>query len=427
MVPVESNTTGTNVMMHDIYRALTEQTKAVDENSVEGAFIGWMNDYIVNSTFADLTSDFAVTNYRQVARLSFLMELNSFDHQNWENSLNDGLHRVSGRSITLPDTEPAPFLQDAVALLGLALGAKRIGGDTCAKVLQWMRSFLQPSDKTVVGWKRVFYLATLAVVGEVVDIRDLQDLSQCDDIKLAFVAKGINIFGDIDVNLAYQAIYDNTIIGEQEPELAACRLLALKHLSTKVAIVSMNTPTVQQVVDLLDRIPSGLKRWPWEEKPKTSTSTTQKWDIQNEYHVQSLVYSILAPIFPDIEDEFYFEPVGQLNPRADIGLPSLHLIIEIKFLRSGVTFNAIIEQVAADASLYFKKNSIFTKKYSQMIVLLWDNSFRNQHHHEFKKGISTLSNVVGAVVVSRPGNMILESITGQKKIGLKRTPSKKKD
>jgi hypothetical protein len=422
MVPLEAK--AINTMLHDVYRTLTEQAKAVEAESVEDAFIAWMNEQDPASATRALPTGFTVTNYHHVASLAFLLEINSANEQDWEELLRDGLNRVAGRPITFLETEPAPFRHDAIALLGLALGTKRVDGEIQAKVQQWMRSFMAPSDKTGIPWKRVFNLATLALAGEIVDQRDLQDLPQFSDLKLAFAAKGLDIFGDIDLDQAYQACCYGTMNQDTEPPIAACRLAALKYLTSRAPALSMNKPTVQQVVNLLERIPSALKRWPFEEKPKTATSTAQKWDLQNEYHVQSLVYSILAPIFPDIEDEFYFEPIGLLNPRADIGLPSLNLIIEIKFLRFNASFASMTEEIASDASLYFKKGSVFAKKYSQMLVLLWDNSSRNQNHHEFKKGIVTLPNVVGAVAVSRPGNMAVTYPAAQK-AKPKRNQSKK--
>jgi len=97
------------------------------------------------------------------------------------------------------------------------------------------------------------------------------------------------------------------------------------------------------------------------------------------------------------------EQVGQLNSRADIGLPSLNLIIEVKFLRKGKKFQHMIEEVAADNSIYFKRDSVYKTKYSKLLVFLWDDSRRDEEHQIFKNAINGLINVVGTVVISRPG------------------------
>lgn len=405
MVPIAPS--NTNPLLKDLYQSLVNQIELVSVFSVESAFATWISGIIVKPIQINSANDLDVSNYHHVSIAAFLMENELIETVNFEPFLIDGLTRVSGRTITLFESEPAPFRQDAIALIGLALGAKRIGGDIKVKVQKWMNTFIDVSDRFSPQWKRIINFSTLTILGNTPDIRDLQELSESQDIQLAFLAKGFEIFSEIDFDIAYKEICRRAIKGNTEPTIAACSLAALNYLSKNSQVLSIKKPTIDQLLQLLNRVSAGLKRWPWEDKPITKTSSSQKWNIQNEYHVQSLVYSVLAPMFADIEDEFYLETVGPLKPRADIGLPSLSLIIEIKFLREKKSFGKIIEEVAADASLYFRKGSVFSKKYSQMIVFLWDNSSRSQHHLEFIRGVSQLNNVCGSVVISRPGNMTL--------------------
>jgi hypothetical protein len=410
MVPVIANSD--NPLLRDVYNTLVQQRKLASDFSVEGAFAAWIDQTTDGAIPTCSFDDLVVSNYHHVSIVGFVMETDPVANSKLEAFLIDGLKRVAGRTITILDSEPAPFRHDAIALVGLALGARRIGGDVEGKVQQWMRAFINPGDNSSPPWKRVLYFATLAIVGEKLDLRVLHDISDVRDLQLALVSRGINIFSEIDSNLAYQEICKSATKVNLEPVIAACSLAALEYLTSNSQILSINKPTIQQLIQLLNRIPAGLKRWPWEDKPLTKTGTLQRWDIQNEYHVQSLIYSLLAPLFTDIEDEFYFEPIGQLNPRADIGIPSLSIIIEIKFLRDTKPFGKLIEEIAADASLYFKKDSVFAKKYSRMIVVLWDNSSRSQHHAEFIKGVNQLPNVSGSVVISRPGNMTIQHSEG---------------
>jgi hypothetical protein len=61
----------------------------------------------------------------------------------------------------------------------------------------------------------------------------------------------------------------------------------------------------------------------------------RQWHVDHEYHVQNMLWFLLAPIFPDLDDEQYLTKIGQKNPRADLYLPSMKLIVEAKFLRRG--------------------------------------------------------------------------------------------
>lgn len=393
------------IILRDVYKSLSLQLKDINLDSVEGAFIAWICDGIQNQWNANLPKEFALTNYQDVAKLAYLFEVFPNAYTNYEESLKKGLERLAGRSTTLLDGEPAPFRNDAVALLGIALGAKRIDGQVKSLILSWTIDLVKPLNDSLPDWKKVFLLATLSVLGEIIDDRKFYSLAKVSDIRLALEAKGIDFLGNLDLDSAYQNAVSQSITGETDLVKTACRVSALHYLTHKLPAISLSKPSIEQLQTILENIALAFKRWPWEDKPKTSKGTPQKWDLQNEYHVQSLVYFLLSPIFPDIEHEFYFEPLGQKNPRADIGLPSINVIIEIKFLRKNYSFAKMIEEVAADASLYFTKGSVFANKYSKMLVFLWDDSARNQEHHEFKKGVTNIQNIIGCVVVSRPGNM----------------------
>jgi REase_DpnII-MboI len=85
----------------------------------------------------------------------------------------------------------------------------------------------------------------------------------------------------------------------------------------------------------------------------------------------NLLWAVLAPAFPDLEDEENLPSIGHKKPRADLGIPSLQTIIEVKFLRaSGQRPCAqIIEEIAADSSLYLSKPSA----YDNIVAFVWDD------------------------------------------------------
>ena len=83
------------------------------------------------------------------------------------------------------------------------------------------------------------------------------------------------------------------------------------------------------------RAPCGIGAW--ETEPRTRNSAPAHWDVENEYHVQGMLGMILAPYLPDLDDEEWLKSLGQHHPRADFAIPSLNLIIEVKFLRQGTT------------------------------------------------------------------------------------------
>jgi hypothetical protein len=110
---------------------------------------------------------------------------------------------------------------------------------------------------------------------------------------------------------------------------------------------------------------------------------------------------LLAPIFPDLEDEEHLRSLGHKHPRCDLAIPSLRVIIEIKFVLNGeqADFANVIEGVAADTSLYLSEETGF----SQIVAFVWDNARCSEQHNEMLQGLRRVRGIKDAVVVSRPG------------------------
>jgi hypothetical protein len=108
-------------------------------------------------------------------------------------------------------------------------------------------------------------------------------------------------------------------------------------------------------------------------------------------------------LFTDLEDEENLPSVGHKHPRCDLGIPSLHLIIEVKFLHKGSQkeFAKITEDIAADHTLYLRTGSLYDK----IIAFVWDDSCSIEHHAELKQGLTQMPGIVGAVIMPRPAKM----------------------
>ena len=74
-----------------------------------------------------------------------------------------------------------------------------------------------------------------------------------------------------------------------------------------------------------------------------------------------MLWLLLAPLLPDLIDEDATPKVGPVQPRADIGIPSLRLIVEAKFMRVDDPPKKMVEQIAEDASLYLVAGSKYDR------------------------------------------------------------------
>ncbi len=159
--------------------------------------------------------------------------------------------------------------------------------------------------------------------------------------------------------------------------------------------------SLEDVSKLLKRVPAGLRRWTWEPKRRTKGGTPRQWYIENEYHVQNLLYFLLAAVFADIREEEYTRSVGPKKPRVDLEIPSLKLVIEIKFWYRKDKPQKIIEEIAADTSLYLAQGS----PHEKIIAFIWDDSRRTKEHDLLKSGLKILNGIFDVVIVFRPGRM----------------------
>jgi hypothetical protein len=183
------------------------------------------------------------------------------------------------------------------------------------------------------------------------------------------------------------------------------KLKAVKENYEKGLLISSQSAlgsfSLEDVSKLLKRVPAGLRRWTWEEKPRTKGGTPRQWYIENEYHVQNLLYFLLAAVFADIREEEYTRSVWQKKPRVDLEIPSLKLVIEIKFWYRKDNPQKIIGEIAEDTSLYLAQCS----PHEQMIAFIWDDSRRTEEHDLLESGIKNLKGIFDVVIVSRPGCM----------------------
>jgi hypothetical protein len=167
------------------------------------------------------------------------------------------------------------------------------------------------------------------------------------------------------------------VIDELPAVRAALRLAAYSWLQRTAPVVVPGRIAIPDIVQLLERVPAGFRRWAWEKKARTKSGEPRQWHIDHEYHhVQDLLYFLLAPVFPDLKDEEYFPSLGQKQPRTDLFIPSMKLIVEVKFLRQGDKLTKAIDEVASDTSLYLAEGT----SYAGVIAFVWDDSRRVEEH-----------------------------------------------
>lgn len=377
--------------------------------SSDRAFLAWAlrdedpADDLARLGSAAASAFAAARTYRDVAAMGYALHAGRLDDAHIE-SLRAGLRWLCGRSAEI-DGEPAPFFTDAVTLLGAAVGAATLGDDEATAVQKWLLEFLPraASLPAVEPWQRCLFAVSLQALGSTAI--PLPADTAAADVRTALRARSLlpgdgTAADDADERLTL-ALLKQQLTNDLSVPRAALRLAAFSWIRRSAPVVVPGRATMTDLVSLLEGVPAGLRRWAWEDKPRTRRGEARKWHIDHEYHVQDLLYFLFAPIFPDIKDEEYVLSLGQKQPRTDLFIPSLKAIVEVKFLRDGEKFQKVIDEVAADASLYLRGGS----DYAGLVAFVWDDSRRTEEHHLLRNGLLELTGVVGAVVVPRPGRM----------------------
>lgn len=206
-------------------------------------------------------------------------------------------------------------------------------------------------------------------------------------------------------NIDAAKVVDAMLRGEVSTDSrgAVLQLAAIADVRARLPTIDLARASSADVGSLLRRVPVALQQWTWEQRPMVRGSATRQWHVDHECQVQNLLWAILAPVFQDLRREEYTESVGPLQPRVDLGIPSLRLIVDVKFWRDSLPAAKLVEQIASDSSAYFTGAE---RRYDDLVVFVWDDARRTEKHDELLRGLRLLPHVIEAVVVARPGKMV---------------------
>jgi hypothetical protein len=314
------------------------------------------------------------------------------------------LEWLAGRKYELSNGNYASFFSDAPALLGLALGACYAGSEAArAKIILWLRGLLPACSarRNIEEWELCLLAATAHVAGLDAMVPVPHSVSAAGARIALRACKTLPPLNTEESNSDEEnalRLLLSVKSAEQPVTQAAFLVAAYDWTCRATSLMMPGRATIADVAGVLRGIQSSLYRWTWDDKPKTRNSQAAQWLVENEYHVQNLLWIILKPLFSDLEDEFYVEPIGQKRPRADIGIPSLRLIIEAKFMRASTTPQNMIDEIAADTGLYLTAGF----PYDAIIPFVWDNVPRPQEHDVMRQGMMKMDGIADVVIISRP-------------------------
>jgi hypothetical protein len=141
-----------------------------------------------------------------------------------------------------------------------------------------------------------------------------------------------------------------------------------------------------------------MARWPWD--PDT-LQDPRKWQIKYEKDVQNLVWLVLRSYFTDLIDEEALPKFGNRGYRADFGIPTLGLLIEVKFVTSQGDFDRATKEVMEDSIAYLHD----TSPYDRLLVFIYDDSASVQVHAAVQATLQKIPDISEVIIVSRPSQL----------------------
>lgn len=384
MVPVEKD--NAYALREYLHRKVIESAHADPFKSSFLSFLGLSQDGIPSFDFA------ALPLYQRcaIAGLSVMDETVS----------SQDVSRLLGQAAKI-DSTPRPWVSDVLGVMAVKWLAERMNDSRIVREFEnWTSGFLAQQisgdhlnlfEKDIAlyvrsGESAVYASACVPLFLHYRKIRRIDD----HQTRLSLISR-------------FMGEFRAQAQGDASTALLSLMVYVFDQVNHDVAIVPPKGWSLDDLLGFLEHIPVGLKRWTWEDTPRTRGAAPVKWRVENEYHVQNLLYVLLAPVFNDIADEVYLQPVGQKTPRVDLYLPSLHTIIEVKYRKDAKkSFQALIGEIAEDASLY---RSDAKYKAARIVSVLWDCTRATQEHAKFIEGVLKIDGMSGCVVINAPSTM----------------------
>ena len=147
------------------------------------------------------------------------------------------------------------------------------------------------------------------------------------------------------------------------------------------ALGSLETTAISRLVTLLRRLPIAAKREP-----------TPPAD---EYSVQRILWTMLAGNYVDLRDEQWLKEFGVYQPRADLAIESMKVVIEAKFIRKIADFRKVQNELIVDAKTYTQD----LKRFDKVISVVYDDSSSIHEHEKFCAALKSVEHMIDVVIL----------------------------
>ena len=357
--------------------------------------------YLIQSDHARLTEHASLAgdsqSYQKIAAAGYTL---ASDPSKTElvAAFKDAFEHLAGRTFFAEGRTPR-FEVDSVALLGVALGAN--AAEIPKLGIGWFRELLRRSAETLQGdhWHRDLVEVARGSIDE-------KYKKSIKDARLRTAFSEVHLEDDRQVAWAEMI----ACAADKDPIQVAVNRAVFECCAASLATLPIIGSGVSGLISVLEGIAQSMSHWTYETNVRVKGIEPQQWEVDHEYHVQNLLWTLLRPMFSDLVDEQSLPKVGHKTPRYDLGIPSLGTIIEVKFMRraGSAACRKTTEEIAADRSLYLGPAT----GYSRLIAFIWDECRQTEEYQTLKEGLEGMEGIEKVVILPRPSRM--DRVIGQR-------------
>lgn len=305
---------------------------------------------------------------------------------------------------------PVSFAYQPITLIGLILGIKGVPDDDWQKTAsKWLSSIIykRTGQGKLSGFHSLLYhYAKYLLYGNVTELPIDPDDAAIEELSIFAWALKKGIFknktsdGTLDSvreHLINQLVRDDIAV-DTDDKAAIIWIAANECISADISTYLMSSSYVSAI---LSRFEDAMKRWRFDDPENVKKPV--RWEITSEKHVQDILWLILRSYFEDLVDEDVLPKFGHKYHITDFAIPSLRLLIEVKYLYRRTDFKKIEQEIMVDSVAYLSK----TQDYDKILVFIYDESSSVQEHGTTKNDLMKIDGIEDVIIVSKPSQILL--------------------
>ena len=296
------------------------------------------------------------------------------------------------------------FLHDTRILIGIALAVLAVRAEMPEAPMWLARTLsdarLKPADR----FHELVQTHVLnAIAGQPSEPVRTDTLNEPADLALTYWMIGQSTARVIDPaeRLALSQRVMHAVMRADPAELTITQAALLASAANAITNTSIDQVLLSRthLSLLLRRFPAAMRRWRWDDNDRVKQPI--RWPITSEREIQDILYLVLRSVFDDVNDEDTNPKVGHASTRSDFGIPSLRLLIEVKYIYAGTAgeFKKIEQEVMTDSVAYLQRAT----HYDEIVVFIYDSTASVEHHDLTRDGLTKVPGIADVIIVSRPG------------------------